>query len=126
MVAHADARGVLVAPQSSALPFDVNNYFYIANVPPGEARACHSSCSDEALIVVQGRVMVDLDNGVEQASVLLEPAQDVLCVHAGVYLRLYSFAPDTIMVVLASRSYSRGSRHDYPQPGLIGSGWEEV
>lgn len=126
MVAHSDARGVLVAPQSPALPFEVSNYFYIANVPPAEARACHSSCSDEALIVVHGSVMVDLDNGVEQASVLLKPAQDVLCVHAGVYLRLHRFAPDTIMVVLASRPYSRGSRHDHPQPDLIGSGWEGV
>lgn len=75
MVAHSDARGVLVAPQSPALPFEVNNYFYIANVPPVEAVCCHSSCSDEALIVVHGSVMVDLDNGVEQASVLLKPAQ---------------------------------------------------
>jgi hypothetical protein len=124
LAAHTDERGALVAPQTSVLPFHVNNYFSISGVPPGEVRANHSSCSDEALMVVQGGLTVDLDNGIEKASFVLKPAQCVLCVHAGVHLRLHGFEPGTILFVLASKPYTRGSRHDHPQPDLLGGSWE--
>jgi hypothetical protein len=121
---YADSRGTLVAPQGHSLPFEASNFFYIRDVPPFESRGNHSSCSDEALIVILGSLTVDLDNGEEKKSFMLQPSRDLLCVHAGVYLRLHTFEPNTILVVLASMPYNQNSRLNHPQPDLVGNGWE--
>lgn len=74
-------------------------------------------------MVVQGSLTVDLDNGEEQQSVDLAAAGNVLCIHAGVHLRLRNFAPGTILMVMASRPYNEASRRDHPQRELLGQGW---
>ena len=76
--------------------------------------------------MVQGGLTVDLDNGEEKDSFLLHPARYILCIHAGVYLRLHAFEAGTILFVMASWPYSLGSRRDRPQTDLLGNGWEGI
>jgi hypothetical protein len=119
---HASDSGALVAlDRNQNLPFKVQRLFVIFACPEDATRAAHSSTTHQAILAVQGSVTVDLDNGREQATLVLDSVDRVLCIHAGVWLRLRNFSPATIIVVAASKLFSETEYFDRPKTELLSS-----
>lgn len=119
LVSHADQRGRLTVFDPRQLPFEVRHVFFIHDVPGSAVRGEHAGSADEALIAIQGDVLVDLDNGEEQMTVHLARPDQVLYIHAGVYLQLRKFSPQAILLAVASQPYDDWLRFDEPQPQLL-------
>lgn len=116
----SDARGHLVALEGGRyLPFDVCRVFVVwgssAEAVRGEdAMSCH-----EALLALRGEVTVDLDSGSEQMTVRLTRPSELLCLHAGIHVRMRDFSPDAVVVAAASRKHAETERYRSPQPALL-------
>lgn len=100
---HADERGNLTAIESGQdVPFDIKRIFYIYAVPEGVERAGHGhkKCA-QVLIALAGYVNVSLDG---EHLLLCSPEYGLL-VEPGECVRLHSFAPGTVILVLCSEHY---------------------
>lgn len=119
LLSHVDPRGRLTPFDRSNLPFDVKHVFVIHDVPESAMRGDHASSSDEALVVMHGDLVIDLDNGNETMTVHLSRSDKALWVKAGVRLQLRNFSPGTILLAFASVPYADWCRFDRPQPQLL-------
>lgn len=117
---HSDARGTLTVFDPDELPFEMRRYFFIDS-GPGAARGEHSSSSHELIASIRGGVTCDLDNGTGKASVRIERGTAALWVKPGVWLRLHSFAPDTLLGVAADKRYADTEHWMTPLPQLVRS-----
>jgi hypothetical protein len=117
---HTDGRGSLVAfAGHSQVPFDVRNAFFILDCPPDAVRAGHAGSGDQALIVLNSSVTVELDNGSERQLRELSGPETALVIHAGVWMRMKDFTPDTVIAVLASQPHDETTHFDAPAPALL-------
>jgi hypothetical protein len=120
---YTDARGSLVALENGhPLPFDIQRFFFVWDAPVSAARGEDAVSADEALIALRGQVTVDLDNGGERQSFTLSRPDQALYIQAGVWMRLYDFSPDALILVAASRPHSDTIRYKEPQPRLLQAG----
>lgn len=116
----SDARGHLVALEGGRyLPFEVCRIFVVWGTPAGTARGEDSMSCHEALMAVQGAVTVDVDNGQQQMSVRLTRPEQLLCLHAGVWVRMRDFSPEAIVLAAASRKHADTLRYPSPKPALL-------
>jgi dTDP-4-dehydrorhamnose 3,5-epimerase-like enzyme len=117
---HADSRGCLIAlDRDQSLPFDVRRVYCIYQTRGKTVRGEHAMSAHCAMVVLQGAVDVDLDNGQAQASVRLSRTDQALCIHAGVWLRVRDFANGAILLVAASHLYADVMYFDRPNPDLL-------
>jgi dTDP-4-dehydrorhamnose 3,5-epimerase-like enzyme len=117
---HSDARGTLTVFDTDELPFEMRRYFFIDS-GPGVARGEHANSSHQLIASIRGGVTCELDNGTGKASVHIEPGTDALWVTPGVWLRLHSFAPDTLLGVATDKRYADTRYWMTPQPQLVRS-----
>ncbi len=113
-----DQRGTLVfATVGEEIPFPVARVFWIYDVPTHQRRGghAHTTCN-EVIFAVRGAVTMLVDNGTCRTKLRLDSPTRGLLVSAGVWCELCDFAPDTVLVVLASHAYdATGYIHDYEQ-----------
>jgi hypothetical protein len=96
-----------IAEHGRALPFDFKRVFYITSVSDrAVVRGKHAHKTlQQAIFAAQGSFLLDVDDGRQKASVLLDRPQ------VGVYLgpllwhEMREFSPDCVAVVLAAAAY---------------------
>lgn len=112
---HNDARGSLSVLDDEALPFLVKRVFWIYDVP-GEAERgghAHRTCT-ELLFALNGSLRVTLTDGHQEYTVLLDCPTQGLVIPAGIWCRLHSFSPHTVVLCLASEPYrAEGYLHSF-------------
>jgi len=117
---HHDERGSLLAFDArQSLPFDLKRCYFIWGCPEGKSRAGHSVSAPMALIVLRGWVTVDLDNACEQLAIELSTPNRMVCIEAGVWLRLRDFSADALLAVASPAYYEDIQYFDSPQPALL-------
>lgn len=94
--------GGIISNPSSAVSFDIKRIFYIYDVPDGMERAGHGheKCA-QVLIALSGQAKVTLDG---KDLHLCSPEYGIL-VEPGECVRLHSFVPGTVILVLCSEHY---------------------
>jgi WxcM-like, C-terminal len=111
----ADARGELgVLEHGTDLDFNIQRVFFIKAANVDAVRAGHACSAAESIVAISGSVTVDVDNGRENASELLTAGAYSLYIKGGLWRRLRSFAPDTILMVAASQAYTEVIYSDAP------------
>jgi len=106
----ADVRGALTFAQvGDHLPFVPRRMFVQYAVPSREARGEHAHREQHQLLVcVHGSVRALVDDGEHRAEALLDRPSLALHVPPMVWGGQYDYAPDSVLVVLASDVYSDG------------------
>ena len=115
---HHDVRGRLDAFDRDTLPFTPVRTFVISEVPPDALRAGHAVSCDEFLWAPAGACRLTLSDTTRSATVLLDSRQHGVFVPAGIMMDLTDFAPHTLLIVMASKSFSETERFIGPRPDL--------
>jgi len=98
------AIGVVEGAQ--ALPFEVRRFYFIGSVAEGATRGSHAHRSlTQLIIALAGSVVIDLDDGDSTKDYVLDDPSKGLLVPPGYWRTLRSFAPQTVIGVLASQEY---------------------
>lgn len=112
---HEDPRGVLGVFESGVdVDFRIKRVFYIKPAEGNVTRGEHASSVTEAIMVLNGKAVADVDNGKERKTIPLRPDEDMLTIMPGIWLRLRDFEPHTIILVLASTAYAGITYSDSP------------
>ena len=115
----SDHRGSLsVAQASLGLPFVAQRSFIVYDVPLGAARGGHAHrLQDELLVAGCGSVTVDVDDGHEHATFLLDHPSLALHIPPKVWAAQRDFTPGACLLVLASGAYDASDHIDGPRGG---------
>jgi dTDP-4-dehydrorhamnose 3,5-epimerase-like enzyme len=106
-----DERGA-ISVIDKELPFQVRRVFWLHHIRDGKDRGAHALLEGmEIMIAVHGSFVVDLDDGTEKTSVLLDNPSKGLIIRPGVWFRTHSYK-DGISLILANEEYSR-DRYTY-------------
>jgi hypothetical protein len=117
---HTDPRGSLIAlDRDQSLPFDVQRVYWICQSSAGAVRGEHATSAHCALVALEGVVEVRVDNGQDRDDIRLSGTDQVLCLHAGVWLRLSNFSHGALVLVASSQRYAESSYYDRPIPELL-------
>lgn len=101
---HRDPRGNLsVIESGKEIPFDIKRVYYVYDVPAGEARGGHAhKALTEMIIAVSGSFIVNLFDGNEQCSFLLNKPYQGLLIEPGIWRTLDEFSSGAVSLVVAS------------------------
>jgi hypothetical protein len=102
-----EPRGSLVWAQAGeALPFTPQRFFLIHGVPDGVVRGAHAHRElHEVLVAVAGEVTLELDDGCEQATVVLDDPALGLYLPPPVWRTQRRYMPGSMLLALASHHY---------------------
>jgi len=101
-----DAGNLIAIEGNKTIPFDINRIFYIYDVPPGKRRGCHAHRnSEEVIICIKGSCVCLLDDGITKENILLESEQESIYIKKRMWIELYDFSYDCILVVLCDKHY---------------------
>lgn len=115
---HLDPRGNLSVVESGRdIPFDIKRVYYVYDVPAGESRGGHAHKQLYQLILaVSGSFTVNLDDGKEKQSYLLNKPYQGLLVCPGIWRTLDDFSSGAVSLVLASEFYDEDDYiYDYDE-----------
>jgi dTDP-4-dehydrorhamnose 3,5-epimerase-like enzyme len=104
---HGDERGMLIAlEEAKNVPFAIKRVYYLFDTKDGVRRGFHAHRNLKQLaIAVRGSVRFHLDDGFEQAEVLLDdPVQGLYLDHL-IWREMYDFSEDCVLMVLADQLY---------------------
>ena len=109
-----DERGA-ISVIDKELPFQVKRVFWLHHIQEGKGRGAHALLEGmEIMIAVHGSFVVDLDDGMEKTSVLLDDPGKGLIIRPGVWFRTHSYKEDGVSLVLADEEYSKDKyTYDY-------------
>ncbi len=102
-----DLRGNLSAAEfDKHVPFDVNRYFLVFDVPSAETRGehAHKECH-QFLVCVSGSVAVVADDGNNREEFLLQNPGQAVYLPPMVWGIQYRYSSDAVLLVLASHNY---------------------
>jgi dTDP-4-dehydrorhamnose 3,5-epimerase-like enzyme len=103
-----DRRGS-ISPVNSGIeiPFEVKRVFYIYDIPGGEDRGAHAhkECH-QFLVAVSGSFEVEIDDGTNRKTVVLNRPYFGLHVPPGIWAAEQSFSGGAICLVLTSHEYN--------------------
>lgn len=102
-----DARGELVAVELDGLPFVPRRVFIASSPPEGATRGNHAIPCAQIMILVHGRVEVELGPDADHLSapVVLDVPGAILVLPVGDFVRYHLDGPDSSVLVLAAESY---------------------
>jgi len=107
-----DERGA-ISVMDKELPFEVKRVFWLHHINDGKDRGAHALLEGmEIMVAVHGSFVVDLDDGIEKYSVLLDDPTKGLIIRPGIWFRTHSYYNDGVSMILANEEYSR-SRYTY-------------
>ena len=107
LTAFNDARGLLTVGETpSGLPFSVERFFVVSNVPEGEPRGIHAhkECH-QFLVCVAGSVKALFDDGFVREVITLATPNVGLHLPPLTWGAQYDFSHDAVLLVLASHRY---------------------
>lgn len=109
---HGDARGQLVALESSSLevPFEVKRVYYIYDTTPGTVRGNHAHKNlKQLLICISGACTIacEMPDGAISEYRLDWPDRGLL-IEGLVWRQMKEFSKDAVLMVLASEHYDEG------------------
>lgn len=89
-----------------SIPFDIERVFYIYDIPSGESRGMHAhkNCH-EILIATSGSFKVELDDGTNNKTVLLNNPRYGLHIPPGVWATEREYSSGVVCLALASDIY---------------------
>ena len=102
-----DGRGNLTFVEGgNHIPFDIRRTYYLYDVPDAVTRGAHGHRELEQLIIaMSGSFEVELDDGLNKRSFLLDRPNLGLYVCPMMWRDLHAFSPGAVCVVLASMCY---------------------
>lgn len=113
-----DERGA-ISVMDKELPFQVKRVFWLHHIQEGKDRGAHALLEGmEIMVAIHGVFVVDLDDGTEKTSVLLDDATKGLIIRPGIWFRTHSYNNDGVSLILADEEYSR-DRYTYDYEGYI-------
>ena len=102
----SDERGNLAIVEGSAMPFSIARFFYIYGITPGVERGGHAHrVTEQFIIAMTGSFRMDLTDGTQTQSYLLNSPSKGIYVPPMIWDRLYAFSPDATCLVVASTPY---------------------
>lgn len=109
-----DERGA-ISVMDKELPFEVKRVFWLHHIKDGKDRGAHALLdSSEIIIAIHGSFVVDLDDTVTKASIILANPGNGLMIQPGIWFRTHSYKGEGVSLILASEEYARdGYIHDY-------------
>ena len=88
------------------IPFDIKRIFYISGIPAGEQRGMHAhKFCHEILIAINGKFNVELDDGTNRKTVILDNPAYGLHIPPGIWAVEREYSQDVVCLVLASDKY---------------------
>lgn len=104
---HGDGRGQLVALEElHDIPFEIKRVDYLYDIGTESHRVFYSHRTlQQFLICIRGICKVILDNGKERKIVSLEKPYEGLYVSQNMWVEMYDFSVDVVLLVLASEYY---------------------
>ena len=107
-----DERGA-ISVLDKELPFPVRRVFWLHHIQEGMDRGAHALLdSSEIMVAVHGSFIVDLDDTINQTSILLDDPSKGLVIKPGVWFRTHSYKEDGVSLILADEEFSR-DRYTY-------------
>jgi UDP-2-acetamido-3-amino-2,3-dideoxy-glucuronate N-acetyltransferase len=102
-----DLRGSLVAGEIADLvPFEVNRFFVVYDVPSVEVRGSHAHrACEQFLVCLRGQVSAIADDGARREEFLLDRPDVGLYMPAMTWGTQYRYSSDAMLLVLASLPY---------------------
>lgn len=100
-----DERGVLTSVEGAMdVPFEIERVFYMHHIITDRGGHAHAD-TDQVVIAAAGHFKMDLSDGTNtQTYVLDDPTRGVYTPRM-VFIRLYDFSPGAVCLVLASTHY---------------------
>jgi hypothetical protein len=100
------ARRVTVFDFSISAPFQVQRLYWLHNLNPLEVRGHHAHRTLQQLMVaVSGSIEIELDNGRERRTEVLDRATEALYVPPGLWRRIRARELHSTLLVFASASF---------------------
>jgi mannose-6-phosphate isomerase-like protein (cupin superfamily) len=100
------ARRVTVLDFPISAPFPIQRVYWLHNLNPLEIRGHHAHYKLEQLMVaVNGSIEIELDNGRERRTEVLDRATEALYVPPGLWRRIRARELHSTLVVFASASF---------------------
>ncbi len=119
---HSDQRGSLITlDRNEGIPFAPQRVFFMVECPPHAIRGTHAVSADMVLLAVQGSVSVEVDNGSERTTLVLDRPHQGLHVCRGVWVQLRDFTPQTVVLVVSEENYKDVTYYPTPHPEQIDS-----
>jgi len=107
---HADSRGAL-SVIDGLLPFPMKRVYWIHRAD-GMVRGGHRHRQTrQALIAIQGRVTIHMDDGAHAGDILLQSPDRCLLVEPDDWHTM-AFGPGSVLLVIASHSYDKNDYID--------------
>lgn len=88
------------------IPFEVKRIFYLYDIPGGESRGAHAhkQCQ-QFLVAASGSFEVQLDDGIEKKTVMLNQPYKGLYVPPGIWASEINFSSGAICLVMTSDKF---------------------
>jgi dTDP-4-dehydrorhamnose 3,5-epimerase-like enzyme len=102
-----DERGFLVPIEPGRdLPFEIRRIYYLYNTISGIRRGLHAHHKlRQAAACLRGHCTFLLDDGHEQANVILNSPSQALMIEPMVWHEMFDFSDDAVLLVLADGPY---------------------
>lgn len=109
-----DERGA-ISVMDKELPFQVKRVFWLHHIQEGKDRGAHALLEGmEIIVAIHGSFVVDLDDGTEETSFLLDDPSKGLIIRPGVWFRTHSYKENGVSLILANEEYNRSQyTYDY-------------
>ena len=102
-----DERGA-ISVLDKELPFQVRRVFWLHHIKEGKDRGAHALLdSSEIMVAVHGSFIVDLDDTINQTSILLDDPSKGLMIRPGIWFRTHSYKDEGVSLILAEEEYAR-------------------
>jgi len=103
---HSDRGNITVVENGITVPFDVQQVYYLYDVPGGEERGGHAHRELRQLIVAaSGSFDVTIDDGTLKRTFTLNRPYIGLLIVPGIWRELSNFSSGSVCLVLASLPY---------------------
>ena len=107
-----DERGS-ISVIDKELPFQVKRVFWLHHIAEGKDRGAHALLEGmEIMVAVHGSFVVDLDDGTEKTSILLDDSSKGLIIRPGIWFKTHSYKENGVSLILADEVYCR-ERYTY-------------
>ena len=102
-----DERGA-ISVLDKELPLEVKRVFWLHHIQDGKDRGAHALLEGmEIMIAVHGSFVVDLDDGSEKISVLLDDPSKGLIIRPGIWFRTHSYIENGVSLILSDEVFKR-------------------
>ncbi|WP_437825913.1 sugar 3,4-ketoisomerase [Sorangium sp. So ce1153] len=114
-----DERGALTFVEGAQdVPFEIKRAYYLYDVRLDRGGHAHRD-TQQVIVALRGRFVLELSDGVESRRFALDSPTRGVHILPMLFIRLLDFAPDTVVLVLASTHYDKSrsirSWEDYLQ-----------